>query len=310
MPQMPNDAEQGAIVKSLIAITEQTKIGAFKSGPVTIAGWTWLALRARTELLGYTQFSGWRADTQSPSSAGGPQGPPTVNPEPDPGPDPIAPQQQSPSGPSADQATCEKGAGDEAIAACTRQIESRDIGRQVLAAAYRSRGDALGRKGDYDRAIADFTEVIRLDPKSTVAYNRRGLAYDRKGNYVLAIADFTEAIRIDPKNAAAYSNRGVAYSRTGEHGRAVADSNEAVLLQKHTRIFNNRSFVFNNMGSYDSALADLDEAIRLDPKYAFAHKNRGISYEKKGEFEKVTRRSISTPRCRKQSRAHDVFARC
>ena len=66
-------------------------------------------------------------------------------------------------------------------------------------------------KGDYDKAIADFTEAIRLNPKIAKAYNNRGLAYENKGDYDKAIADCTEAIRLDPKFAEAYHNRGAAY---------------------------------------------------------------------------------------------------
>jgi tetratricopeptide (TPR) repeat protein len=53
-------------------------------------------------------------------------------------------------------------------------------------------------KGDYDRAIADLTEAIRLDPKYVWAYASRGEAYRMKGDYDRAIADLTEAIRLDP----------------------------------------------------------------------------------------------------------------
>jgi tetratricopeptide (TPR) repeat protein len=59
---------------------------------------------------------------------------------------------------------CIDGAGDEKIAACTRELrrDPRDPSN------YRKRGDAYYSKGDYDRAISDFGEAIRLDPKSAV----------------------------------------------------------------------------------------------------------------------------------------------
>ena len=59
--------------------------------------------------------------------------------------------------------------------------------------------DAYGQKGEHDKAIADCTEAIRLDPKDAKAYCNRGVAYGSKGEYDKAIADFTEAIRLDPK---------------------------------------------------------------------------------------------------------------
>jgi len=53
------------------------------------------------------------------------------------------------------------------------------------------------QKGNFDRAITDFDEAVRLDPKSAFAVGSRGQAYRQKGQYDRAISDLDEAIRID-----------------------------------------------------------------------------------------------------------------
>ena len=55
------------------------------------------------------------------------------------------------------------------------------------------------KKGDYDQAIADYTQAIRIDPKYTEAYNNRGIAYRKKGNDAKANLDFAEAKRLGYK---------------------------------------------------------------------------------------------------------------
>ena len=82
--------------------------------------------------------------------------------------------------------------------------------------AFRGRGVAYGNKGDYDRAIADFTEAIRVDPKLATAFSNRGLAYEKKGSYDRAIADYNEAIRLNPIDATSFCRRGRAKLKINE----------------------------------------------------------------------------------------------
>src|SRR5262245_40672190 len=90
---------------------------------------------------------------------------------------------------------------DQQITGCTNAIQSGKYSGKDLSWAYFSRGSAYYTRGDFDRAIADYSEVIRLDPKSASAYGGRGLAYFDKGDFDRAIADYNEAIKLDPKSA-------------------------------------------------------------------------------------------------------------
>jgi tetratricopeptide (TPR) repeat protein len=113
---------------------------------------------------------------------------------------------------------------------------------------------SLLRRTPYgDKAIADFSEAIRLNPKHAAAYCDRGLTYWSRHDYDKAIADHTEAIRLDPQFIMAYNNRGIAY----------ADKKE-----------------------YDKAIADYDQVLRLDPNHALAYANRSLAYRGRGELAK------------------------
>jgi len=45
-------------------------------------------------------------------------------------------------------------------------------------------------EGGFDRAIADYNEAIRLDPKSAYSYANRGLLYEKSGDVEKARGDF------------------------------------------------------------------------------------------------------------------------
>jgi len=62
------------------------------------------------------------------------------------------------------------------------------------------------KKGEYDNAIADFTQAISLNRKFNFAYDSRGYSYYLKGEYEKAIADFIQAISLNSNDDVAYNN--------------------------------------------------------------------------------------------------------
>jgi len=121
--------------------------------------------------------------------------------------------------------------------------------RQKAAATY-NRGGTYHEKKEYDLAIKEFTEAIRLDPTNALAYFKRGNVYIDKNEYDLAIKDYSEAIRLDPNLACAYNNRGYVYAKKKEYDLAIGDCTEAVRLDPE----------YNWKGKHDLALEDLKRA--------------------------------------------------
>src|SRR5580698_9720267 len=112
------------------------------------------------------------------------------------------------------------------IAACTAVIQSGRSGKD-FAQAYNNRAIAYRRSGNYDRAIADYNEAIKLEPKNTAAYYNRGIAYQSKGDLDRTISDYNQAVALDPKYTSAYNNLGNAYQAKGDIERAIASYDAA-----------------------------------------------------------------------------------
>jgi len=151
-----------------------------------------------------------------------------------------------------------------------------------------NRGLEALNKGEYDKAIADFNEALRLNPTLALAYCNRGEAWRKKGEYDKAIADNNEALRLNPNNARAYNNRGLAWGSKGEYDRAIGDYNEAIRLDPNdAKAYNNRGLALHGKREYDKAITDFNEALRLNPTLAVAYNNRGLAWSSKRDYDKA-----------------------
>ena len=85
------------------------------------------------------------------------------------------------------------------------------------------RGGCSARLGKFERAVADYTRALELNPNYARAYHNRGLAYDQLGEIDRAIADYSKALELNPSYALAYYHRGLAYQKQGRPELAQAD---------------------------------------------------------------------------------------
>jgi len=177
---------------------------------------------------------------------------------------------------------------DLVIADCTTVIQSSRDTNPDLASPFRNRGIAYAAKAQYDRAIEDLDQAIRLDPKDAPAFNDRGNAYKAKAQDDRAIEDYDQAIRLDPTLARAFYNRGNAYQGKVQYDRAIEDYDQAIRLDpKYAPAFYNRGSAYAAKAQYDRAIEDFDQAIRLDPKFAPAFYNRGNAYAAQAQYDRA-----------------------
>jgi tetratricopeptide (TPR) repeat protein len=105
---------------------------------------------------------------------------------------------------------CEERIGYRTVCAsfCTPLRATKRAGRDTRGATKNqnrygtaaSRGEAYRGINQFDNAIRDYTEVIRLDPSNAFAYGGRGIAYGMKSQQNQAIADLEMAIRLNTDN--------------------------------------------------------------------------------------------------------------
>ena len=97
---------------------------------------------------------------------------------------------------------------------------------------------------------------------------------DRKignGDFQGAIEDLSEAIRLDPQNSRCYGLRGTAYYEMGRYEKAIEDDSKAIDLHSDPTYLYNRSESFYKTGKDDEALSDLSHALELARKMPIYH---------------------------------------
>jgi tetratricopeptide (TPR) repeat protein len=199
---------------------------------------------------------------------------------------------------------CDADDPDRNIAGCTRIIDDADEGKAMRGVAYVARGLAWQSKGDLDRALSDFNEAIRINPKDALAYNDRGMLWRERGDSDRAIEDFTAAINLDPlphtdeayarrgnaivakRDVNVYENRALALLGKSDFDGAIADFDEAIGRDPNSaKSFNGRGAAWRAKGKFDRAVADFSYAIKLDRSHMGAYYNRGLVEEANGEFD-------------------------
>jgi tetratricopeptide (TPR) repeat protein len=139
---------------------------------------------------------------------------------------------------------------DERIKVCTTLIQSGRLTGETLAEVFNNRGGAHYYKSEFDRALSDYEQAIKLNPRSPSAFNNRCWTSAVVGKLAQAVEDCTESLRLEPN---------------------VANTHE------------NRAFAFLRLSDFDRALADYEIALKLDPNRADNHYGRGLARLKRGD---------------------------
>src|SRR5262249_34338066 len=90
------------------------------------------------------------------------------------------------------------------------------------------RGNRRAAQGDFEGAIEDSNQAIRLEPWAALHYYNRGLAWAGLDERAEAIADFSQAIKLDPHYFEAYNNRAAMWAEAGRLAEAIADLTRAI----------------------------------------------------------------------------------
>jgi len=155
--------------------------------------------------------------------------------------------------------------------------------------AFLSRGVLLAaRRRAYDRAIEDFDRVLVLEPDNLEALVARGDAFSQLKDDARAMADLNRAVTLAPGNAVALIARGQAESRRGNQAEAQRDYEAALKANpRNVTALVNLAAVNALRGDVVAAIPLLDRAIEIDSGDPLAFYNRGYAHFRLKQYDKA-----------------------
>jgi len=130
------------------------------------------------------------------------------------------------------------------------------------------RGMVYLELNDYDKAIIDFSELIKINPESSDGYFNRAYAKDKLKDYSGALSDYNKTIELSPKETISYVKRAALKNKLHDFAGAIADCTKALEIDPEVDIFLYRGVAEIKLGQKDSGCADLKKAVELGSESA------------------------------------------
>lgn len=131
---------------------------------------------------------------------------------------------------------------------------------------YSLRGYIYFNKKDYEKALADATQALCINPKDAVSYRLKGMIYNQQNRHQEALEAFNKAIIYDGKNAEDYCYRARYYFFMGKRDLAIEDYTRAIALDNdNLKYYKDRGLAYWKLQEHKAAIADLTHV--LDNRY-------------------------------------------
>jgi tetratricopeptide (TPR) repeat protein len=189
-----------------------------------------------------------------------------------------------------------------ALGLCAAQLSDAQATKDAKEANKLARDGAEASKNqDFDKAVELLRKATALDHKYAdelaAVYQQRGYAAATNKQFQDAMNDYGEAIKLKPEDARIYEQRAAVEMKLNDNDKALADYSEAIKLKPNeVRYYAYRSYVYEVKGDTKNSMADTEKVLKLDPKNQEAKTRRDRLLAK--EAQKVPFTPIPAPSAR------------
>jgi tetratricopeptide (TPR) repeat protein len=159
-----------------------------------------------------------------------------------------------------------------ALALCAAQLSEAQATKDAKEANKLARDGAEASKNqDFDKAVELLQKATALDHKYAdelaAVYQQRGYAAATNQQFQEALNDFSEAIKLKSDDARIYEQRAAVEMKMNDNDKALADYTEAIKLKPNdVRYYAYRSYIYEVKADIKNSMADTDKVLKLDPK--------------------------------------------
>lgn len=171
------------------------------------------------------------------------------------------------------------------LPACARVIADKAAPKEDRITALHRRANYLAHLGRFDRARADVSELLKLDPKRADTHILRASLLRRQKKPADALAALDRSIAALPKEASLYIERGRLHDAFRRFDEAEEDFSKALKVADNPAELAEarmaRGRIYSRTGKLDKAVEDYSAAIELDARpeeLGFAYTNRAEAF--------------------------------
>lgn len=135
-------------------------------------------------------------------------------------------------------------------------------------------GVAHAGKGQFEEAITEFREALRLEPDLAVTYRNLGAALASHGEREQGISYLRRSVQLDPDNGQARYDLANTLLDAQKFDEAVDQFRATLrLMPSSARAYNNLGVALASLGKFDEAVDQFHRALAIDSELTDARRN-------------------------------------
>ncbi len=179
-----------------------------------------------------------------------------------------------------------------ALALCVSQVSGAEK-KNVEANKLAREGAEAAKNQDWDKAVELLRKATALDKKYSdelsAVYQRRGYADASQQQYQDAITEYGEALKLTPQDVRIYEQRAAVEMKINDYDKALADYSEIIKLKPNeVRYYNYRAYIYELKNDSTNSMTDTEKVLKLDANNQDAKARKQRLEQKQAENVSVT----------------------